>query len=632
MNQYFTNTSSTPSKWIDLYHKISKRNEPETGVVQQPPAAVVLNQTRRSKRRKTEINDDNKLLVAPVNPQKEPICEEKLWTEKYQFTDESDIVYNKNELERLTKWLEQFKKAKKTIQKVVNSQDEDSSDSFTVNEDDSDFNYDSDSSTSTTSSSCSTSKKFKFFNNAVLLNGPCGSGKTSAVYCVANKLGFKLFECNTSSLRSKTQIIQELLGVLSSHHVGLNKKLSRKFEVEQEKIKNPQKNQPKIGKKAAKKLENKSLESFFKKKPSTVLVNSTNDNSCRKRRKSVAVVEEPKKVEEIIENEVKVLKDSIILFDDIDVVLKEDIGFWSVISFFIKNSKKPIILTCNDEKMLRKIDLNIEEIKFNKPNKDLCLNYLKTILLCESKRCLNEEFYLNKLICENKCDLRHSLLQLQFNTSACESSYKNDVKKFEVEIGDDDDETIIESYTTIDYLNKNLLISKNKPSELVANLNKFDYFICKEGLIDSTESTASDENFWMFHRFTKELISSLSKNIGNNYSNLEFYEPETNKILYKFASTHFRYTSCKSLYTDYAPCLKSICKVEQLKQESNSKRRFLHYLNTTSNIGLSKEDYFVLAKDYKFVKKEELIEKEPQQEQLISADFSKTIEDLYESM
>ena len=51
---------------------------------------------------------------------------------------------------------------------------------------------------------------------------------------------------------------------------------------------------------------------------------------------------------------------------------------------------------------------------------------------------------------------------------------------------------------------------------------------------------------------------------------------------------------------EYAPCLKQICKVEQMKQESNVKRRFLHYLNTTSNIGLTKDDYLILAKDTKF--------------------------------
>ena len=52
---------------------------------------------------------------------------------------------------------------------------------------------------------------------------------------------------------------------------------------------------------------------------------------------------------------VQVLKESLILFDYIYVILKE--GFWSVITFFTKNSKKPIILTCKNELYFNKFFL-----------------------------------------------------------------------------------------------------------------------------------------------------------------------------------------------------------------------------------------------------------------------------------
>ena len=633
-----------------MYLKLSKRNalltELEEEIVtieSKKQTDFNQNQTRRSKRRKTEkqLNDENKLDDVDFRKEaKMSTRDERLWTEKYQFTDEFDIVYNKSQLERLAEWLEQFKRIKTVKKKKVkkaktedlysnSDDDEGDSNNCKTNDDDSDFDYDSDCSTSTTSSSCSTttSKKDKFFKNAILLNGPFGSGKTSSVYCVANKLNFKLFECNSSSLRSKTQIIQELLGVLSSHHVGLNKKLSRRLFNEQEKLKNPEyssKNQVtslKKGKKTIAVGDNKSIDTFFKKK-SQVLTNSTNDNTClsRKRRKSISqavnvVVEDDKKIEtreETSGSEVQVLKDSLILFDDIDVVLKDDIGFWSVITFFIKNSKKPIILTCNDERMLKKIELNIEEIKFNKPSKELCINYLKTILLCESKRCLNEEFYLNKLITDNKCDIRHSLLQLQMNTCV-----QRNEKVLNKKVSEKENLSPIDfygDYTTTDYLNKQLDKLTNKYTALSsAELLKHDYFIYKEGLIDDTALIAGEitqyqheddktNSFDSFRRreFITELLNLLSKNCINEDYNLEFYVPNGNKPLFKFASSHYRFTSTKSLYMDYAPCLRAICKVEHLKQESNSKRRFLHYLNTTSNSGLTKEDYLVLAKDHKF--------------------------------
>ena len=656
LNKYFEKTTTSPTKWIDLYHKINKRNEKQpVGIEKREETKEQLdvnqNQVRRSKRRKTEAEENNKVkdAILKSNENKKK-SEELLWTEKYQFTDEFDIVYNKSQLERLNQWLQQFKKkkkeSKKNVNKASNSNSEDE-DTYTSNTDsqsqfddnDSDFNYDSDCSASTTSSSCSsaTSKKYKFHNNAILLNGPFGSGKTSSVYCVAKQLDFKLFECNTSSLRSKSQILQELIGVLSSHHVGLNKKLSLKLLNEQEKSKNPdlfvQKNNKKQLKKNNKKSliisgNNKCLDTFFKQKQ--VLVNSTNDNSpSRKRRKSDQIKIQTDKVPERQEctddaSEVKVLKDSLILFDDIDIVLKEDQGFWSVISFFIKNSKKPIILTCNDENMLKKIDLNIEEIKFSKPNRELCLNYLKTILLCESKRCLNEEFCLNQLITQNKCDLRHSLLQLQLNTSISKTDKGSD--NHETEIKEKNPEHLnsnitqfVDYYMLIDYLNKNLnkLELINNKNTTIVNYDplKYDCFVCREGLIDDTSlnsvpDLASQESstidYFNQQYFIKELIDLLLNNEKCHrnlycYSHLNWtHEPVCNKVLYKLAFAHFKFTSNKSLYMEYAPCLKQICKVEQMKQESNVKRRFLHYLNTTSNIGLTKDDYLILAKDTKF--------------------------------
>jgi hypothetical protein len=178
-----------PSYWINLYRKISKRIEQQP--VQKSELDINQNlneaQLRKSKRRKTEtqIIEENKL--ESINSTDGSL----LWTEKYQFTDETDIVYNKSQLERLKQWLEQFKKVKIKPVKVkptkpaanLNSSNEDD-DTYTSNtetqshDDDTDFNYDSDCSTSTTSSSCSaTSKKYRFFNNAILLNGPYGSGK-----------------------------------------------------------------------------------------------------------------------------------------------------------------------------------------------------------------------------------------------------------------------------------------------------------------------------------------------------------------------------------------------------------------------------------------------------------------------
>ncbi len=395
--------------------------------------------------------------------------------------------------------------------------------------------------------------------------------------------------------------------MLSSHHVGLNKKFSRKLFNEQEKLKNPElyKQQHKKLIKSTKKnlqiSDTKTLDTFFKQKQ--VLSNTTNDLTTNLSRKRVLInnVEPIPSENNEPGSEVQVLKDSVILFDDIDVVLKEDQGFWSVICFFIKNSKKPIILTCNDVHMLKKIDLNIEQIKFYKPSRELCINYLKTILLCESKRCLNEEFHLNQLITHNKCDLRHSLLQLQINTSI--SKYDSLINEPDSPVNCKIDASLtnfIDYYLIIDYLNSKFnKLTATKCTIMNHDPLKYDCFIYKEGLIDDlssthatliSESQLDDEksnSLVNFSRksFLKQIINYMSTNKINKkykifdcYSDLSLYEPQCNLVLYKFALTHFKFTSNKSLYLDYASYLKYICRIEQFKHESNLKRRYLVFI------------------------------------------------------
>jgi type II secretory pathway pseudopilin PulG len=117
-------------------------------------------------------------------------------------------------LERLKEWLSSWKaKLSKEASSSLNtsrSSAYDSDSDYTCS--DSDFS----------NSESGTSNGRKFYPNAILLSGPHGSGKTSSVYSAAKLLGFKVFEVNSSNLRGKSQILQELDGVLNSHHVSSN--------------------------------------------------------------------------------------------------------------------------------------------------------------------------------------------------------------------------------------------------------------------------------------------------------------------------------------------------------------------------------------------------------------------------
>ena len=100
-----------------------------------------------------------------------------------------------------------------------------------------------------------------------------------------------------------------------------------------------------------------------------------------------------------------------ILFDEIDVVFKEDVGFWAAVNHFIKRSKKPIILTTNDEFLQEKINLNVEKIEFIRPRIDASIRFLKSIAMKEKIDIDTHVAY--KIIRECKCDMRRALVQLQ---------------------------------------------------------------------------------------------------------------------------------------------------------------------------------------------------------------------------
>lgn len=109
---------------------------------------------------------------------------------------------------------------------------------------------------------------------------------------------------------------------------------------------------------------------------------------------------------------VNVHKDSLILFDEIEIVFKEDVGFWSTVSHFIKKSKKPIVITTNDEFFQEKMNLNVERIEFERPRVDASIRFLMSVAVRETGTKL-EMPTVYEIVRECRCDMRRSLLQLQ---------------------------------------------------------------------------------------------------------------------------------------------------------------------------------------------------------------------------
>ncbi|XP_064482111.1 uncharacterized protein LOC135394946 [Ornithodoros turicata] len=144
---------------------------------------------KRSKRKRKSKNEP-----PPQTPQNAEIDEtlSVVWTEKYKPSERQPFVGNEALIQELRDWLTEWKTNPVNRPGVSQSSDSEASVEGAV-------------------------------SNCMLLHGPPGSGKTSAVYYMAQELGYKVIEVNASSERPGKKILAQLQEATQSHHVEANK-------------------------------------------------------------------------------------------------------------------------------------------------------------------------------------------------------------------------------------------------------------------------------------------------------------------------------------------------------------------------------------------------------------------------
>uniref|UniRef100_A0A8C3LYM1 ATPase family AAA domain containing 5 n=1 Tax=Chrysolophus pictus TaxID=9089 RepID=A0A8C3LYM1_CHRPC len=376
-------------------------------------------QLERNKNRTADVRTEDTEYLSETNAL--PGVEDVLWTEKYQPQDSSELVGNKKEIERLHSWLKEWKKRadweEKRNQKgeKEDKEHQDSLDSLDFKDDKSDIEEENN------------------LCNTVLITGPPGVGKTAAVYACAQELGFKIFEVNASCQRSGRQILSQLKEATQSHQVdkkGINahkpcffnscsSTKSPKKMYSPKKVISPRK--PPLSPKGAglkRSLPPKTLANYFK-MPSrckgndgTVTAQEKNkgnaQNLCEE--KNVQIKSKSKEVEDGEHNRKSAT--SLILFEEVDIIFDEDAGFLSAIKTFMATAKRPVILTTSDPTFSLMFDGYFEEINFRTPSLMNAASYLQVLCLAENLRTDVKD--LAALLTTNNCDIRQSVLYLQF--------------------------------------------------------------------------------------------------------------------------------------------------------------------------------------------------------------------------
>ncbi|KAL8163750.1 UNVERIFIED_CONTAM: hypothetical protein K2H54_036773 [Gekko kuhli] len=337
--------------------------------------------------------------------------EDVLWTEKYQPQNSNELIGNTAAIKKLHRWLSEWKK--RTYLEENRAQKEEESGSQQESLDSMDFKDDK-----------SYSDEESELCNTVLLIGPPGIGKTAAVYACAQELGFKIFEVNASCQRSGRQILSQLKEATQSHQVdkqGVNAhkpcffnstKSPRKFPPRKEwSPKKPPVSPRRAGLKQS--LAPKTLTSYFKISSKEGKVQQHENNKERNESLSEDTVQMKSMKRGIGEEESsKKSATSLILFEEVDIILDEDVGFLNAIKTFMATTKRPVILTTNDPSFSLIFDGLFEEITFTVPSLVNVASYLQVLCLAENLR--TDIGDLSALLTTNNCDIRQSILHLQF--------------------------------------------------------------------------------------------------------------------------------------------------------------------------------------------------------------------------
>ncbi|XP_019398344.1 PREDICTED: ATPase family AAA domain-containing protein 5 [Crocodylus porosus] len=400
----------------------SKTSKNEVSCTKQTDTEKVTHARENKTQDSDVITIEDIELGSELNPVSGIEKEDVLWTEKYQPQESSELVGNAKTIKRLHGWLQEWKrradleeKRNQKVEKDEGNTQQDSLDSMDFKEDKSD------------------GEEEIALCNTMLITGPPGVGKTAAVYACAQELGFKIFEVNASCQRSGRQILSQLKEATQSHQVdkqGVNAHKPCFFNScstkSPKKVNSPKKivspRKPPLSPKGTgikRSFPSKTLANYFKVSSKS----KNNEEIVKSQEKTKETIQ--KSPEETVDIQIRSLSKevggeelnrksatSLILFEEVDIIFDEDVGFLSAIKTFMATAKRPIILTTNDPTFSLMFDGYFEEINFKVPPLINAASYLQVLCLAENLRTDIKD--LATLLTTNNCDIRQSVLYLQF--------------------------------------------------------------------------------------------------------------------------------------------------------------------------------------------------------------------------
>lgn len=236
-------------------------------------------------------------------------------------------------------------------------------------------------------------------SNAVLISGPHGCGKTAAIYAVAKELQYRVFEISSSERRSGKDVLDKIGNVTENHIV-------KRHHAEGEPELSGAEEKERIDKAFKEDLESGrqgKMNAFFKPK------------AAAPKAKPAKVVKSKvmENVKSVVKKATKDQQQSLILLEEVDILFREDKEFWTTILKLILTSKRPFVMTCNDEDLVPMQAIALHAVlRLTPPESNTAIDYL--LLVAAREGHLLERSAVTALWQTSGHDLRRALTTLDF--------------------------------------------------------------------------------------------------------------------------------------------------------------------------------------------------------------------------
>lgn len=358
-------------------------------------------------------------------------CESTAWTQKYSPAAADEILQAGKEATMLREWLEKLKvqavdtgageeptkvgrgrpslkktRKRKKLDGFVVSRDEESDEMDEVSDGDADWTPSgSQGATKKTIVRSGSLRNSGRVVNTVILSGPHGCGKTATVYAIAKELDFEVFEINASSRRGGKDVM-ERVGDMTRNHLVKHHKDDGPQDETGDGIKNLSEDELTMDIKSGKQstlaafMKPKQVQSKPKKKPGRKAANAPSPST---RDATTFQKKAPSKVQ----------KQSLILLEEADLLFEEDKQFWATVTTLMAQSKRPFIITCNDESLIPMQSLLLHGIfRFTPPPDDLAADRL--LLIAAHEGHILSRDAVASLYASRGYDLRAAITELNY--------------------------------------------------------------------------------------------------------------------------------------------------------------------------------------------------------------------------